>query len=512
MRDPTEVGEPDDLTPSSRDLTGRVLRGASLAVGGYALAQAITLGFYVALARLATPEDFGEFAAASLVVTVGLLFTESGMLAALIHRRDRIEAAASTAVVSTAIGGVLLSLLALALSPLVGAFFRSDKIGALAAAMSGLLFVRSLQVVPEALLQRRFSFLRRTVVEPAQAVAFGVAAVIATSDGLGAWGLVIGLYASAAVELLLSWPLARWRPRLRLVSFAMWRELIAYGRHVIASNAAHRLGEQVPKLLLGRFVGEAALGQYRYGDRMASTPVMALVSAASYVLFPAFARISEQGPRFGLAFLRSARWFATLAMPMGLILLPLGVPLAVTFFGEVWRDAGYAAMALSGFAVGAALISLESEAFKAGGRPDILVRVHVISGVASTIAMIALLPFELIGVVAGASAGLLVGAAYGLVRVSGVVGVRFGEVWSQIWPPTVAALVMAAVLLPVEFVLIEAAGRPTAEALLLLAVEGLLAAGVYLAALSLLVPGTLRELRELVGAARGRGTEVSADA
>ena len=68
----------------------------------------LTLGFYIVLARLATPEEFGQFAAASIVVNVGLLFTESGMLAALIHRRDRIEAAASTAVVSTALGGLTL--------------------------------------------------------------------------------------------------------------------------------------------------------------------------------------------------------------------------------------------------------------------------------------------------------------------------------------------------------------------------------------------------------------------
>ncbi len=60
-----------------------------------------------------------------------------------------------------------------------------------------MLLVRSLPVVPEALLQRRFSFLRRVIVEPAGVFVFGVAAVIACSDGLGAWGLVIGYYAGA---------------------------------------------------------------------------------------------------------------------------------------------------------------------------------------------------------------------------------------------------------------------------------------------------------------------------
>jgi len=57
-----------------------------LAGAGYIFAQVITLGFYVALARLASPQDFGDLAAGTLLVNVGLLFSESGMLAALIHR------------------------------------------------------------------------------------------------------------------------------------------------------------------------------------------------------------------------------------------------------------------------------------------------------------------------------------------------------------------------------------------------------------------------------------------
>ena len=143
------------------NLSDTVVRGAGLAGAGYVLAQVFTLGFYLVLARIASPEDFGEFAAGSLLVSVGLLFTESGMLAALIHRPDRIDEAASTATVVTALSGLGLSLLALAAAPLVGLLFDSGRIGSIAAATSGLLLIRSLAVVPEALLQRQFSFLRR---------------------------------------------------------------------------------------------------------------------------------------------------------------------------------------------------------------------------------------------------------------------------------------------------------------------------------------------------------------
>ena len=301
-RRPGDQTDPDPEVVSD-DLTGTVLRGAGLSGIGHMLAQVFTLGFYLALARLLTPDDFGEFAAAAIILNAGLLFIESGMLAALISRRDRIEEAASTAVFSTALGGVAFSLLALAASPLVGLFFDSDRVAALAAAVSGLLLLRSLQVVPEALLQRRFSFLRRMVIEPLQVIAFGVAAVIAASDGLGPWALVIGYYAAAVTDVLLSWVLVRWRPQPGLASFAMWKELIGYARHVLASNVVLRLGEQVPTLLIGRYVGTAPLGQYRYADRIAGTPFLFILSAASSVILPAFSRISHERERFAAAFL-----------------------------------------------------------------------------------------------------------------------------------------------------------------------------------------------------------------
>lgn len=496
-------GEAGEQAP--RGLTGMVMRGASLSSLGYVLAQALALGFYLVLARLATPADFGEFAAAAIVINTGLLFTESGMLAALIQRRDRVDEAASTAVVSTAIGGLLFALAALALSPLIGALFHSSTIGALSAALSGILFVRSLQVVPEALLQRRFSFVRRMIIEPVQMIAFGVAAIVATSNDLGAWGLVIGYYAAAVTDVLLSWALVRWRPRLRDASFAMWRELIGFGRQVLVSNLILRAGQQVPVVLIGRYVSQNALGQYRYADRIASTPLALIVSAAAYVVLPAFARISHERERFQEAFLQSLRWFATIAFPLGLILIPLGVPLAVTLFGDVWRDAGEAAMALSVYTVGASIVSVASETYKAEGRPELLIRVHAVSMVTAAVAMVALLGYDLVGVSAGLSIGLAIGAVYSLHLVAGMLDVPRREIASQLWPPAVAAVVMAAALMPLDRLLLEPAERDTLVALLLLAAEQVAALVVYLGILTLCARDTVAQLRALLAAARRRG-------
>jgi O-antigen/teichoic acid export membrane protein len=251
------------LAAAPRNLTRTVLRGVGFAGGGYLLSQTITFATYLALARLTTPGEFGKFAAGSIVIGVGTLFAESGMLAALIHRRDRLAEAANTALVATVLAGFGMGVLALALSPVIGFLFHSREIALVAAAMSGYLVLRQMTVVPDALLQRRFSFIRRGIVEPAAVVAFGLTAVVACAEGSGVWGLVLGTYASVALQVLLSWSLVGWRPNLRLVSLRMWGELVQFGRHVVAGEFVRRSTAEISTVLIGRFLGAAALDRSR---------------------------------------------------------------------------------------------------------------------------------------------------------------------------------------------------------------------------------------------------------
>lgn len=486
------------------ELTGTVVRGAGFAAVGFILSQALTLVAYLALARLATPSDFGEFAAAAIVVSAGLMFTESGMLAALIHRRDRLEEAASTAVVATAVAGLLFALLALAVAPLVGLIFDSRRIATLSAALSGLLLLRSLPIVPEALLQRRFSFLRRMVVEPAQAIAFGVAAIIATSNDLGPWGLVIGFYASAIADVLLSWLLVRWRPRMRLVSFRMWRELIGYGRHILVSGIVLRVREEMPTLLLGAFVNTASLGQFQYAQRVASTPFGLLLSAAAFVVFPAFARISEQPERFKSAFLRSLRTYASLTFLMSCLLVAFGISSVVLLFGEVWYAAGEATMVLGFATIASSLAALAAEAFKAGGRPDVLVPAHSISAIAGTVAMVALLPLGLVGVSAGIAIGAAAGGLYQYARLRQLFGIDAREMIAQLWPTGLAAVSMIAVMLPIDRLLLDPPSHSTLTGFLLLGAEVGAAIAIFIGVLAAVSPSTYRETVDAISRARKR--------
>lgn len=487
-------------------LTGTVIRGVTYSGGGFLLARGITLGTYIVLARLVTPVELGQFTAGSILVGIGLLFAGSGMSAAVIHRRDRLEEAASTAVVATVLAGVLIALAALAASPLIGLFFDSSTVAAVAAAMAGVLLLQSARTVPNALLQRRFSFLRRLIVEPVSAVAFSVGAIVATSSGMGVWGLVVGQYAAVVTDLILTWGLARWRPNLRLASVETWRELIGYARHVLAGSAVRRIGDRIPIAVAGGFVGTGALGQFQYANRIVSTPFAFLVAGVSYVVFPAFSRISDDAKRFAPAFLRSLRWMVTAAMPIGFLLVALGEPTAVIVFGERWAEAGEATRALALFIPAQAVAQVIGEGFKGSGRPPERTRANIVGVVAGVIAMAALTPpFGLIGVALGVSIDAIASAWFSILRARRAMGIPLRAMFGAIVPQLLAALLMVAVLLPLETLVIDAASHGTRLGLALLALEAALGVLVYLSALMILRPGLPGELRALVASARRSG-------
>jgi PST family polysaccharide transporter len=478
-------------------LSRTVARGVGLASAGFAFTTVLSLGQYLALARLATPKDFGELAGGSIVVGVGMLVSESGMLAALVQRRDRLEEAAATAVVATVLGGVLLSLVAFAVSPLVGDFFHNATTGHVAEALSGCVFLAEVSIVPEALMQRRFSFMRRVALDPASTFLGAAAGIAGTAAGLGVWGLVIGVYAAVGSQAALAWIFGRWRPQLRLASFAMWRELARYGRHVLAGSGLQRANLEGRTAIVGHWLGAGALGQYSMAFRLGIQPRALLVNGVSYVLMPALARIADDADRFRAATLRAFRSVFVAAVPLNLLLVPLGRPATVLLFGARWAPCGSALAWMVGLGILGAADSVASESAKACGRPEWLPRMHGLRTAAVLGMTAAFLPWGLEGAAFALTAAELVAACLSVYAMSRITDATIGSILVQLWEAVLAGVVLLAVVEPLRIAFDPSGYAPLVGVPLLCgeAVAGLVA---YAGALALLAPQDLRSALGLV--------------
>ncbi|MDQ6835948.1 MAG: lipopolysaccharide biosynthesis protein [Actinomycetota bacterium] len=502
------IAEAEDYGQGS-SLARKAIRGASLATVGWIASQTLTFLAYVVLARLLTPRDFGDYAAGAVLVSWGFLFTEGGMMSALIRRRDRGEEAASTAFFALLVSGTLLTVMALAVSPLFGVFFNSDRVATIAAALSPWLFVNALAIVPDALLQRRLSFARRVAVDPLAAVTFATVSIVACALGAGVWGLVAGSYAQEIVTVVTSWRFARFRPRFSLASFALWRELAAFARPVLGSEILRRIASQLSTVLLGKFAGTPTLGQFRNGFRLALQPHNAFVNVGGYVLLPTLARISDDKSRLRAATQRVLGLATIVAVPVSFALIPLGVPIAVLALGPIWRPAGHAIAALWGLLLGGVIISVTAELSKATGRPDRLIRVQSFSLVATVALISAGVPFGLVGVASAVSVSQCATALYSYAVIAPLVGLRWKELGRQFLGPALATAVMLAAMFAFTG-LTDPVDHPEATAIALVLGEVAMGTVIYAGALLALDRGRRSQLRGWLRIRRARASSAAA--
>ena len=456
--------------------------------------QLVTFVQTMALARILSPYEVGIFYAGTVLSTFLVTFSEGGLRNALVHRKQGLEQAANTVFWASLWAGTLWAVLALAAAPLMGLIFDSSTAGLVAAVTAGSIVLHALTNVPDALLQRRFDFRQRMLVQPSVGLTFAAGSVTLCWLGMGVWGLVIASYLSLVVWIAVTWTLARWRPRRGLASVKVWREMARYGVPLLIGGAGDRGKDVFDTVVVGSVFNAAAVGNYRYGRRLGMLPGTVIIEIGSYVLFPAFSRTANDAARFKSAFLRALRALWLAAAPTAGMIVIFGVPVTVLLLGRQWRDAGLMFASLAGFGLGVALAAVGFEAIKGHGRTSLLNWVNgtgIVVGVAS---LLALVQFGPVGIGLSLSISAFAGGLLGLLLARKLVGVAMSELAEPLIPPLVAAAAAAVSWGLVEHLVVHSEQRGVVWGLAALVCEGLGFLVTYGAVLLVIAPVTRSQL------------------
>lgn len=482
-------------------LARMVKRGMAMAASGVVVVQVVSITQTLIVGRLLGPEQVGVYTAGAVLVGFVLMMTEGTMAHALIQREHDVEDAANTALIATAVNGLLLALATLAASPVIGWIFHSHEAGLIAAASSGVMLLHAFSVVPDALMQRAFQFKRRMFVDPAVSIAFAGTAIVFALLGYGAWAMVIGSYASMTVWVVLSWSMARWRPFRGRFSWQIYREMARFGLPVAIDGLADRLRESAEQMLVGRALGAASLGQFRYAFRIGMIPTAMVIRCCGYVLFPTFSRIAGDAVRFREAFLRALGWLWFAALPIAVIMAVAGEPIVVLLLGQEWRGAGNATEAMAGIGLGSALCSVAADVIKASGRSSLLIWTAALQLVVGLPVILLSLPYGLVGVGAAISFTQIV-TGFAIVFVAGsVVKATLRELASCLLAPLAAALAALGVALSVEQLVFHSDQMSLLPGLASIVVVILVVTVVYLGTLRILSPTWSSAVWQAVGKA-----------
>jgi PST family polysaccharide transporter len=353
----------------------------------------VTAAGGIALARLLTPEVFGLYAILIFVITLGVRFSELGLGAALIQRRDLdLATGLSAAFTATFALALVLGAAIMAAAPLVARWPGvPSEVTAPVRWLALLVVFSSLRMPAMVLLERRLAYLPLTIAETADTVAFYLVAIIAAVAGAGLWSFVLGALAARAANLAVLWSATRWRPTFR------WnrRELIPVLKFGILFQGSVLIGvagDAVVPTFVTAWSGVTAVGYLNWAATLAFLPLQ-IVSIAGRVLFPALSSLQSEPGRFAEATARAISRVTTILYPAAALLLAGADPVVRLVFGEAWVPAVPAVRCFCLSAIIGGTSTIFVHALYGLGRPDLVFRLNLASAALLWILTVALVPW-----------------------------------------------------------------------------------------------------------------------
>jgi O-antigen/teichoic acid export membrane protein len=356
----------------------------------------------VLLARLLTPAQFGL--AAMVLVLSGLVVVvgDAGLGAALVQRRTISDDDKST-VFWTSLGiGAVFTLAGVAAAGPVANFYDEQAVKPLLIVLSTCFFLGALGTTPSALLVRDMNFRALELRQMGGTIVGAVVGIGLAIAGYGAWALIGQQVATTAFSTVCLWWFCRWAPSLRFSRESL-RDIGGFTGNVFGQNLLYYAGRNADNLLVGRYIGSAALGAYSLAYNVMLAPFHQIGGLVQQVLFPAFARLQDDRERLADVWIRATRLVAAITTPALVGLVVVAPEFVSVVLGHRWHAAVPVVQILAWVGLIQSLQTMNGDVLLALGKASTIFRYTVVWFAAGLASFVIGLRWGIVGV-AGAYA------------------------------------------------------------------------------------------------------------
>jgi lipopolysaccharide exporter len=433
----------------------------------------------IALARLVSPAEFGRAAVAMIFIPLAVILTYEGFASVLVQRQSFDEEHRRAAVGMSLIGGLLLSVLMLALvkpvwTPLFGA-----ETAHLMALMSPVFLIAAIGGVPRATLLRALDFRRQGLCDLTGLLLGNFLAVGLAAGGLGAKAIVFGALAQVTTQSVLLFacapsPAPLWHRRAQ-------RDIRGFGLPAALAGLVGVLYRNVGYAILAARLSPAQTGIFWRSFNLGVVYQDKISGIMLQLSFPVYSRTTTREQLRNMHE-RAARVHAVIIFPL-LATLAVLAPVLIPFvFGAAWEPSVRPAQILAVVGMIAAILTGYPQVMLAVGRPDVLLRFNVVILVVFAAAVAVAAPHGLVAVsiaVLVVHFGILLGVYRFLLQPHIDLSIR--ALVPELGPAVSGCLALIAVGFPAT-ALLRSAAVPDIATLVLAGGAGFIAYGAVVAA------------------------------
>lgn len=294
----------------------RAVQGVVTLTGRTFVLSAISLVATGFLTVFLNPSEFGVFWIVSAVVNFLAYFSDIGLAAALIQKKEVPNDVdlKTTFTIQQILVLVLLTVLVI-LSPFLTKVYSLTHQGQLLMYVLGLsLVLSSLKTIPSILMERKLEFGKLVIPQILENLVYNVVAVILAWRGYGLTSFTIAVLARGLVGLVTVYILRPWKPGLT-ISRTSLKKLLTYGLPYQANTLLATLKDDGMTAVLGGILGPAGVGLLGWAQKWAYAPLRFFMDHVVKVTFPAFARMQDEKSELSRTVGRSVFFICFLVFP-----------------------------------------------------------------------------------------------------------------------------------------------------------------------------------------------------
>ncbi len=339
-----------------QEVKRRSVSGVLALISRTFIVQIISFIATIALTIFLDPNIYGIFYLVSSVVNFLAYFSDIGLAAALIQKKETVtrKDLATTFTVQQILVFLLLLLL-FSLRSLLRTQYNIDQSGMyLLYAMGISLFLSSLKTIPSIMLEREIKFNKLILPQILETLTFNFIAVYFAWKGFGVTAFTFAVLARGVVGLVVMYIVYPWRPMLGIYKDSL-RSLLRFGLPYQANTFLAVLKDDGVTIILTKIIGTTGLGYIGWASRWAGLPLRIVMDNLTKVSFPTFARLQHDEEKLGRAVEVSLKYLCMAAFPvlvgMGFFALPLVniipkytkwlpalIPLYVYLYNSAWAS------------------------------------------------------------------------------------------------------------------------------------------------------------------------------
>ncbi|HTR80098.1 MAG TPA: oligosaccharide flippase family protein [Bacteroidota bacterium] len=294
--------------------------------------------FLLVLARYLSPEDFGLFAVVTIFTTVSGILVEFGMGSALVQKDSVQNEQFSSVFWAVFFSSLLVSAIICLSAGYIGSWFALPSFATLIRIAIWVVPLVALQIVPRALISRRFDFRVFARID-AFGTAIGVAvAFVVLSYSASVWVFVVQNILTSLIRTVWLWMSVEWRPSFRF-RLRDTSGLIRFGKHVASFNSLNFVSKYFDDAIVGKMLGAFALGMYNFSYRIITFQQEIISGVMNQMALSVYARLQTSKEKVFAMFCRDTQFITVLSLPLLafiFVVAPLFVPLVI---GDRWLPA-----------------------------------------------------------------------------------------------------------------------------------------------------------------------------